>query len=83
MIIEDEEKKLKVKTDEAVGRAMESGMEDEDEEDDADDGPSGDFVRAFKDKAKNIRERAFEMTFGKMSEKDWKKLDARWRDHAG
>ncbi|MCZ6786485.1 MAG: hypothetical protein O7E54_04895 [Planctomycetota bacterium] len=84
-VIEEEEKRLKVKTDAALGRASENAMEDEDEDEDdeANDGPSEDFVRAFKDKAKNIRKRAFEMTFGEMSEKDWKKLDTRWRDHAG
>ena len=62
----------------------ESEDEEADEEEDEDANKSWEQRReALKKRREAILREAFEKTFGHLSEKDWKRIDKRWRDYAG
>jgi len=63
--------------------AEETESEDESGEEDEEGEKAWEkFREAMKKKEETIRKQAFERTFGKLSDKDWERLDKQWRDWA-
>jgi hypothetical protein len=96
-VIEEEEKAYEAEREKIKKAAMDAAVADgaggpvtesEDEEGE-EEGPSNaekeweKLSGAMKAKNKAILEKAFQRTFGHLSDKDWKKLNKRWLDFAG
>ena len=95
-VIEEEEQAYKAERDRLEEEAK-AGLEaegntdvGESEDEEGEEGETGaaekawdKMMEAMKAKNKAIQQKAFEKTFGHLSDKDWKRLDRKWLDYAG
>jgi hypothetical protein len=90
---EEQEKKEKAAREKAAAEAARRAdkaddVDEEDDEDEDEDAADGfeeawkDMLKAYGEKAKAIRERAFKEAFGGLSDKDWSRADAQWQKYA-